>query len=146
MLQEIEMPVITEFVTVSPSAAQAVNNILAERKLDGYALRVFVSNGGGCGCSGVNFGMALDNNFRDIDTTFQAGGVQIVVDSISMEYLRGASIDFVNDPDRGAGFVVDSPMAGKKEGHGHAHGEAGCGCGNGEGSCGCGGGSCGCNN
>jgi len=142
MLQEIEIPVITEFVTVSPSAAEAVNNILTERKLDGYALRVFVS-GGGCNCSGVNFGMALDNNFRDIDTTFQAGGVQLVVDSVSMEYLRGASIDFVNDPDRGAGFVVDSPMA--KEGHGHAHGEEGCACGN-EGGCGCGGGSCGCGN
>lgn len=143
MLQEIEIPAITEFVTVSPSAAQAVNNILAERKLDGYALRVFIS-GGGCGCSGVNFGMALDNNFRDVDTIFQAGGVQLVVDSMSMEYLRGASIDFVNDPDRGAGFVVDSPMAKEAAGHGHAHGEAGCGCGNGEGSCG--GGSCGCNN
>ena len=133
MLQEIETPITTDFVTVSPGAAQAVNNILAERKLDGYALRVFVSGGG---CCGVNFGMALDNNFRDVDTTFQAGGVQLVVDSASMDYLRGASIDFVNDPDRGAGFVVDSPMAKAGHEHGHAHGEEGCACG----------GTCDCNN
>ena len=123
MLQEIE----TQIVTVSPAAAQAVCDILTERKLEGYALRVYVS---GRGCSGVQFGMALDNNFRDVDTVFDTNGIKLVVDEVSMDYLRGASVDFVNDPARGAGFVVDSPNA-KKGG-----GEEGCECG----------GSCACNN
>jgi iron-sulfur cluster assembly accessory protein len=79
----------------------------------------------------VNFGMALDNNFRDQDTTFEANGVKLVVDEVSIDYLRGASIDFVNDPVRGAGFAVNSPSA---KGHEHEHGEGGCGCG---GSCSC---------
>ena len=127
MLQEIE----TQVINVSDSAAQAVQNILTERNLEGYALRVFVSGGG---CCGVNFGMALDNNFRDVDSTFASGGINVVVDNESLNYLRGASIDFVNDPVRGAGFVVDSPNA--KQGHGHDHGEGGCACG----------GSCACNN
>ena len=71
MLQEIE----TKLFTLTPAASQAVKDILEQRKLEGYALRVYVA-GGGCGCSGVNFGMALDNNFRDVDTTFDTNGVQ----------------------------------------------------------------------
>jgi iron-sulfur cluster assembly accessory protein len=142
MLQEIEtkiVPDINTTVMLTPAAAEAVKGILKERKLDGYALRVYVAGGG---CCGVNFGMALDNNIRDVDTTFEANGVQVVVDETSIDYLRGASIDFVNDPVRGAGFAVDSPNA-----KGHSHGEGGCACGSGGGgSCGCGGGSCSCNN
>jgi len=142
MLQEIE----TQLFTLTPAASQAVKDILEQRNLEGYALRVYVASGG---CCGVNFGMALDNNFRDIDTLFDADGVQVVVDNVSMDYLREASIDFVNDPQHGAGFAVNSPNA--KKGHGHEHGEGGCACGSnsssdGSGSGGCGGGSCGCNN
>jgi iron-sulfur cluster assembly protein len=140
MLQEIE----TKFFTLTPAASQAVKDILEQRKLEGYALRVYVA-GGGCGCSGVNFGMALDNNFRDVDMTFDANGVQVVVDNVSIDYLREATIDFVNDPQHGAGFAVNSPNAKKKS---HEHGSSeGCSCdSNDSGDCGCGGGSCSCNN
>jgi iron-sulfur cluster assembly protein len=132
MLQELETNVITETniptITLSTTASDAVKNILSERNLEGYALRVYVAGGG---CCGVNFGMALDNNIRDVDTTFEANGVKVIVDEVSIEYLHGATIDFVNDPVRGAGFAVDSPSA---KSHEHAHGEGGCGCG---GSCSC---------
>lgn len=143
MLQEIDTKIIstetfTPTITLSPAASDAVRNILTERNLEGYALRVYVAGGG---CCGVNFGMALDNNFRDVDTTFEVNGVKVVVDEVSIDYLRGANIDFVNDPVRGAGFAVDSPNA-----KGHSHGESGCACGSGESSCGCGGGSCSCQN
>jgi iron-sulfur cluster assembly protein len=130
MLQEIETKTITEIepavVTLSAAASDAIKNILAERNLEGYALRVYVAGGG---CCSVNFGMALDNNFRDVDTTFEANGVKVVVDEVSIDYLRGATIDFVNDPVRGAGFAVESPSA-----KGHEHAEGGCACG---GSCSC---------
>lgn len=132
MLQELETklqtPTETAVITLTTAASDAVKNILTERKLEGYALRVYVAGGG---CCGVNFGMALDNNFRDVDTTFETNGVKVVVDEVSIDYLRGATIDFVNDPVRGAGFAVDSPSA---QAHGHEHGEGGCGCG---GSCSC---------
>ena len=134
MLEELETKIFTETniptITLSQAASDAVKNILSERNLEGYGLRVYVAGGG---CCGVNFGMALDNNIRDIDTTFNADGVMVVVDEVSIDYLRGATIDFVNDPVRGAGFAVDSPNA-KGHEHGHAHGEDGCGCG---GSCSC---------
>lgn len=139
MLQEIE----TKLFTLTPAASQAVRDILEQRNLEGYALRVYVA-GGGCGCSGVNFGMALDNNFRDVDTTFDTNGVKVVVDNVSIDYLREATIDFINDPQRGEGFSVNSPNAGRKS---HEHGEEGCSCGSSEGSscCSDGGGSCSCN-
>jgi iron-sulfur cluster assembly accessory protein len=136
MLEELETKILTQTepatISLSAAASEAVKNILAERNLEGYALRVYVAGGG---CCGVNFGMALDNNFRDVDTTFEANGVKVVVDEVSIDYLRGANIDFVNDPVRGAGFAVDSPNAQSHE-HSHAHGEGGCACG----------GSCSCNN
>ena len=126
MLEELDI----QTITLTPAASKAVSDILAERKLDGYALRVYVAGGG---CCGVNFGMALDNNIRDVDTTFELNGVKVVVDQVSMDYLHGAKIDYVNDPDRGAGFMVDSPST---QSHSHEHGEEGCACG----------GSCSCNN
>ncbi len=137
MLQEIS----TQLFTLTPAASEAVRNILSERNLEGYALRVYVAGGG---CCGVNFGMALDNNFRDVDTTFEADGVKVVVDEVSIDYLRDATVDFVNDPMRGGGFAVNSPNA-----KGHSHGEGGCACGSNSGSssCGCGGGgACSCSN
>jgi iron-sulfur cluster assembly accessory protein len=124
MLEELDI----QTITVSPAASNAISNIISEKKLEGYALRVFVANGR---CCGVNFGMALENNIRNEDTTFDANGVKVVVDEVSINYLRGAHIDFVNDPDRGAGFVMDSPSA-----HAHEHSEGECACG----------GSCSCNN
>src|SRR3990170_8264291 len=132
MLEELETKILTQTepatISLSVAASDAVKNILAERNLEGYALRVYVSGGG---CCGVNFGMALDNNFRDVDTTFDANGVQVVVDNVSIDYLRDATVDFVNDPQHGQGFAVNSPNA--KE-HEHEHGEGGCACG---GSCAC---------
>lgn len=139
MLEQIDTNPVVEVnteISLSIAAADAVKNILAERKLEGYALRVYVAGGG---CCGVNFGMALDNNIRDVDTTFEMNGVKVVVDEVSIDYLRGANIDFVNDPVRGAGFAVDSPNA-------KSSGSCGCGSQSSSGSCGCGGGSCACNN
>ncbi len=127
MLKELDV----QTLTLTAAASQAVSHIIAERKLEGYALRVYLA-GNSC-CSGVSFGMALDNNFGEEDRSFDAEGVKVVVDPVSLDYLQGAKIDYVNDPDRGAGFVVDSPVA---RAHQESHGESGCACG----------GSCSCNN
>ena len=126
MLQEIDI----QNIELTTAASKAVTDILAERNLEGYALRVYVVGGG---CSGVNFGMALDNNIRDVDTIFESCGVKVIVDEVSIDYLHGAKIDFVNDPERGAGFLVNSPNAQLVS---QAQGEEGCACG----------GSCSCNN
>jgi len=112
-----EIPVITKDVDLTESGARAVQDLLAKRQLsvNDYALRVFVSGGG---CSGFQYGMALEGEVRETDFQFKQHGVRLVVDEVSMDYLRGAHIDYVEDV-MGSGFKIENPNA-----------VAACGCGN----------------
>jgi len=94
MLQEIETKIFT--LTPQPVRQSKIFSNSANLKV---MLCVCMSQAR-CGCSGVNFGMALDNNFRDVDTTFDSNGVKVVVDNVSIDYLREATIDFVTTPAR----------------------------------------------
>jgi len=96
-----------ETIALTPAAANAVRDLLAKRALDGYALRVFIKGGG---CSGYQYGMALDNNFREQDLVADCHGVKVLVDEVSIDYLRGSTVDFVEDI-MGSGFKVDNPNA-----------------------------------
>jgi iron-sulfur cluster assembly protein len=94
-----------ESITLTPAAVEAVRDLLVKRNLKDYALRVFVSGGG---CSGFQYGMALENNIREEDITNEFDGVKVVVDEVSIEYLHGASVDFVETP-QGTGFKIENP-------------------------------------
>lgn len=96
-----------EQITVTTAAAQAVHELLAKRELEGYALRVFISGGG---CSGFQYGMALENNIREQDNVYEMHDVKVVVDEVSINYLRGATIDYV-DEIMGSGFKIENPNA-----------------------------------
>lgn len=98
-------PVQTEFITLTPTAAQAIKDLISERNFTGYALRVFVS---GKSCSGLQYGMALDNEIRPQDLTGACEGVNLVVDEISIQYMQGSVIDYVDD-ETGKGFKIDNP-------------------------------------
>ena len=134
MLEQVGTQINTQSISLSSAAALAVQNIIEEKNLEGYALRIYVSGGG---CCGAQFGMALDDNIREIDTTFESEGVKVIVDDVSINHLQGASIDYVDDPERGAGFIVHNPNA--------VHNHADCGCGDQPSAGGCSGGACGCN-
>jgi len=97
----------TDFITLTPSASQAIKDLLAKRNLDGYALRVFISGGG---CSGFQYGMALEGNVRDTDLLGDFDGVKVVVDEVSINYLQGATVDFVEGV-MGSGFKIENPNA-----------------------------------
>jgi iron-sulfur cluster assembly accessory protein len=77
-----------------------VRRLLEERNLHEHALRVFVSGGG---CSGMQYGMALEGNPRESDQRFAFEGVDVIVDPMSMTYLAGCTIDYVEDV-MGGGF------------------------------------------
>ena len=96
-----------ETIALTPAAADAVKDLLSKRDLQGYALRVFIKGGG---CSGYQYGMALDNNFRPEDLVTDCHGVKVLVDEVSINYIRGATVDFVEDL-MGSGFKVDNPNA-----------------------------------
>ncbi len=104
----------TKLITLTPSAVQAINELLEKRDLEGYALRIFVSGGG---CSGLQYGMALDNNLRIGDVTAEFDGVKVIIDEVSINYMRGSTVDYVDDL-MASGFKIDNPNA-----------TASCGCG-----------------
>lgn len=97
----------TEMITLTPAAVVAVRDLLNKRSLEGYALRVFISGGG---CSGFQYGMALEGNIRENDTTAEFDGVKVVVDEVSVNYLRGATVDYVESV-MGNGFKIENPNA-----------------------------------
>jgi len=97
----------TDLIAITPSAIQAIRDLISERNLDGYALRIFVS---GKTCSGYQYGMSLDESSSDSDTSIEAGGIKVVVDNESLVYIKGAKLDFIDD-ERGKGFMVDNPSA-----------------------------------
>ena len=129
-----------EVITITPEATQAVLSIMKEKKLESHALRLYVA---GSGCSGIQYGMAIDDKINETDTQVEAEGLKIIVDHQSLEYVRGANVEYINDPERGTGFVITNPNAqfggcgcGSNTGADHNHGGCGCGDGNG-GGCGC---------
>lgn len=95
--------------TLTETAANAVQDLFTQRDLQGYSLRVFVSSGG-CGCSGPQYGMALENNQNPNDSLHTQHGVNVLIDDISAEYLAGAVIDYIED-ETGTGFKIDNPNA-----------------------------------
>ena len=138
MLKEVEKQVEEHLFTISPKAAQAVQGIITEKNMDGHALRIYVAGGG---CSGMQFGMALDDKFSDKDTIVEMEGIKIVVDHQSIEFMQDASIEWMDDPQKGTGFVVNAPNAqqgGSCSCDNEASSESSSGCGNDGGGCGCG--------
>ena len=96
----------TTSVSLSPAAAETIRDLLQQRNLDdSYALRVYVS---GRSCSGFEYGMGLDNKPNETDTTFESEGLKVLIDEVSIQYMAGATIDFIDD-ERGKGFLVDNP-------------------------------------
>ncbi len=101
----LETNIDTSTITLTPTAIQAVKNLLQEKNLTGHALRIFISGGG---CSGFQYGMAFEGRVRPEDTTFEMDGIKVVVDEMSINYLNGSKVDFINDPS-GAGFKIENP-------------------------------------
>ena len=101
MTVETAMP-----VSVSPRAAKRIAEIIAA---EGHPtmLRLAVTGGG---CSGFQYNFALDDARADDDLAVEQDGVTVLIDSTSLEFLKGAEIDFVDDL-IGASFKVNNPNA-----------------------------------
>lgn len=109
--QEPEMNAITEMpspINFSDSAAAKVAELIEEEGNPDLKLRVFVQGGG---CSGFQYGFTFDEIVNEDDTTMTKNGVQLLIDSMSYQYLVGAEIDYKDDLE-GAQFVIKNPNAG----------------------------------
>ncbi len=103
-------------LTLTERAASEVTGLLEKQGKEDHALRVWIAGGG---CSGFQYGMALDNEPSGEDTQFESNGVKVLVDPQSLPYLDGSEIDFV-DTLMGGGFKVNNPNAVSTCGCGHS--------------------------
>ncbi len=129
--QNPQSAVETSILSITPTAAEKVRELLEQENDPSLALRIFVAGGG---CSGLQYGMTLDEE-QEGDTTIQQSGIKVLVDEMSLGYINGSQIDYV-DSLMGAGFTVNNPNAVSSCGCGHSFktaeggGEASsCGCG-----------------
>jgi len=94
-------------VTLTERAAGEVTGLLEQQGKEDHGLRIWVAGGG---CSGFEYGMALDNEPAEDDLSFESNGVRVLVDPQSHPFLDGAEIDFVETV-MGGGFRVNNPNA-----------------------------------
>ncbi len=103
------MPEVTAAgITVTASAADKLREVLSQKGLaETHGLRVFVQGGG---CGGMKYGMTFDNAPRSDDEVYEQHGLRVYVDPISLFYINGANVDWV-DSLMGGGFNIENPNA-----------------------------------
>jgi iron-sulfur cluster assembly protein len=135
-MADMEIVERTALVSLTPTAAAKVKELMAEEPEGGtLVLRVAIQGGG---CSGFQYGLGFDTAPAEGDEILEQEGVRVVVDPFSAPYLQGATIDFLTGLQE-SGFKIDNPNATASCGCGHSFqveegaedtaGAAGCGSG-----------------
>jgi len=110
-MQEYRMNTVTENIpqplVFSDAAAAKVKRLIDEEGNPNLKLRVFVQGGG---CSGFQYGFTFDEEAGDDDTRMEKGGVMLLIDPMSLQYLAGAEIDYQQNVE-GEQFVIKNPSA-----------------------------------
>jgi len=94
-------------IEITESAMAKISDILSEENNPRVKLRTFVQGGG---CSGFSYGFTLDEEQNEDDFVIEKSSVNILVDSMSMQYLQGATIDY-KDELMGSNFTINNPNA-----------------------------------
>ena len=105
--QTPETETVTNDIVLTSGAANTIRNLLVSKNVPDHGLREFVAGGG---CSGLQYGMALEAEPRPYDNIIEKDGIRVFVDPTSMMYLNGATIDY-EDSLMGGGFKIDNPNA-----------------------------------
>ena len=107
--ETLNMTVAADPIIVTEAAANKITQLLDEEQKTDGGLRVFVQGGG---CSGFQYGLMIEDGVGDaeVDKIFRSHGVTIFVDPISIRYLTGAEVDFVDNLS-GGGFMIKNPTA-----------------------------------
>jgi iron-sulfur cluster insertion protein len=102
-------------IDLTDKAAARIRHLAEKQGNAALFLRLQVDSGG---CSGMQYKFSLDEKMQaDADLNFERNGARLVVDKVSLDFLKGSQVDFVSDLS-GEMFVVKNPNA-----------ESGCGCG-----------------
>lgn len=92
---------------ISDAALARVRELIVEEGKPALKLRVFIEGGG---CSGFQYGFSFDEQRADDDFVLDRDGVELLVDPLSMQYLEGAEVDYIEQLS-GAQFVIHNPNA-----------------------------------
>jgi iron-sulfur cluster assembly protein len=107
MVRDYETTQTTETLSITELAAVRAREILARYEKPQAAIRVFIKSGG---CSGYQYGMAVDERELEGDLVVESLGVRLVVDRMSLPLLAGSQVDWVENM-MGGGFSVNNPNA-----------------------------------
>ena len=94
-------------LNITENAVLKVKNLIAEEKKKDLHVRVFVTGGG---WSGFQYGFRLDDNAEDDDTVLKEDEVSVLIDSLSIQYLFGSTLDYVENLE-GSKFIIENPNA-----------------------------------
>ncbi len=94
-------------IGISDSAARRIAALVKLEENSGMRLRVAVSGGG---CSGFQYGFSLDGEQKDDDLLFEKNGIEVVIDEMSLDFLKGSELDYVEDL-IGSYFALNNPNA-----------------------------------
>jgi iron-sulfur cluster assembly accessory protein len=104
----------SEQLKITDRAQERIKQLLAKEGKPDAGLRLYISGGG---CAGMSYGMSIDDSVGNDDAVVKANGIKVIVDKLSLIYLRGSTIDY-EETLQTSGFKVDNPNA-----------AASCGCG-----------------
>jgi len=94
-------------ISLTDNAARKVKTLIGEEGNPDLKLRVFVTGGG---CSGFQYGFSFDESVNDDDTVIKHQGAELLVDSLSYQYLVGSKVDYTEGLE-GSRFIVENPLA-----------------------------------
>lgn len=104
---QIQNADIEDILLITANAANKVTQLISEEGDPNICLRVYIQGGG---CAGFQYGFGFDTNIKPDDTIIMNSGIRVLVDSLSLQYLHGATIDYVKNL-QGEHFVVHNPNA-----------------------------------
>lgn len=94
-------------ITITEAAQTKIQEIISEETNPNIKLRMFIQGGG---CAGFSYGFTLDDEKNEDDFEFPAGSSSVLIDSMSAQYVQGATVDYVEDL-MGASFKILNPQA-----------------------------------
>jgi len=97
----------SEQLIITDPAVERIKSLLVKEGKPEAGLRLYISGGG---CAGMSYGMSIDDSFSSDDAVVKTKGVKVVVDKLSLIYLRGSKIDYVENLQT-SGFQIDNPNA-----------------------------------
>lgn len=97
----------SEQLILTDAAVERIKALLVKECKPDAGLRLYISGGG---CAGMSYGMSIDDSVSSDDAVVKAKGVKVIVDKLSLIYLRGSKIDYVENLQT-SGFQIDNPNA-----------------------------------